>query len=470
MKTVYLFIGLLASTFSFGQNLQARLSNAVKGLESDTQFKHAILSLYVVDSKTGKVIIDRNSQIGLAPASCQKVVTSVSAFEMLGKEYKYKTEFGYSGEIKDGYLKGSINITGYGDPTFGSWRYKNNTAEKIVDNLYSIIIDKLKIKSLDAIYIDNSKWGSQTMPDGWIWQDMGNYYGAGCSSFNWNENQYTIKLKPGKEVGDKVEILWMKPFPGIQLVNELTTGAKGSGDQAYIYFSPYSAIGFIRGTVPTGVDSFFISGALTDGAYPFSGALADKLYKSGCTLTNGNYSMFNAFMNNKSYSVLKPETILATLYSPPLDSINYWFLKKSVNLYGEAFVKTIAYEKTKSGSTDTGINIIKDFWKERGIERSALNIIDGSGLSPANRVTTNALVTVMQYARQQNWFPSFYYALPETNGIKMKDGYISGVRSYTGYVKNKTGAEYTFSFIVNNFDGNAGTVREKMWKLLDILK
>jgi D-alanyl-D-alanine carboxypeptidase/D-alanyl-D-alanine-endopeptidase (penicillin-binding protein 4) len=94
----------------------------------------------------------------------------------------------------------------------------------------------------------------------------------------------------------------------------------------------------------------------------------------------------------------------------------------------------------------------------------------GSGLSTANRVTTNALVTVMQYAKDQNWFSSFYYDLPEINGIKMKDGYINGVRSYTGYIKNKEGFEYTFSFIINNFDGSATSVREKMWKVLDILK
>ena len=161
---------------------------------------------------------------------------------------------------------------------------------------------------------------------------------------------------------------------------------------------------------------------------------------------------------------------LLTFYSPQFDSINYWFLQKSVNLYGEALVKTIAYEKTKFGSTDTGINIIKDFWSKHGIESSALNMIDGSGLSPANRVTTNALVTVMQYARQQNWYASFVYALPLQNGIKMKSGSIGGVRSYTGYVKSKAGVEYTFSFIINNFDGSAGTVRDKMWKLLDILK
>jgi D-alanyl-D-alanine carboxypeptidase/D-alanyl-D-alanine-endopeptidase (penicillin-binding protein 4) len=133
-------------------------------------------------------------------------------------------------------------------------------------------------------------------------------------------------------------------------------------------------------------------------------------------------------------------------------------------------VKTIAYEKTKSGTTDNGVKIIRDFWSKKGIERSSLKIIDGSGLSPANRVTTATLVAIMQYAKDQNWFSSFYYDLPEINGIKMKDGYINGVRSYTGYIKNKEGMEYTFSFIVNNFDGSPSTVREKMWKVLDILK
>ena len=133
-------------------------------------------------------------------------------------------------------------------------------------------------------------------------------------------------------------------------------------------------------------------------------------------------------------------------------------------------MKTIAYEKTKVGSTDTGVNIIRDFWANKGIERSALKIIDGSGLSPANRVTTAALVTILQYAKQRPWFSSFYYALPEMNGIKMKDGYIGGVRAYTGYIKSATGAEYSFSFIVNNFDGSASEVRKQMWELLDLLK
>ena len=102
--------------------------------------------------------------------------------------------------------------------------------------------------------------------------------------------------------------------------------------------------------------------------------------------------------------------------------------------------------------------------------REGKSLIDGSGLSPANRITSEALVKILQYAKARTWFPSFYRALPEMNGIKMKDGYIGGVRSYAGFAKSVKGDEYIFSFIVNNFDGNPASVREKMWKVLDLLK
>ena len=462
-----MLIGLLFSSFSFGQSITEQLNAALKKLEGDEQFKHAILSMYVVDSKTGKVIIDRNAQIGLAPASCQKVVTSVSAFELLGKDYKYKTEIGYDGEIREKNLKGNLYAIGYGDPTLGSWRWEK-TSEAIVLNNFKEAISK-KINKIEGnIFGYDRKWESNFTPKGWIWEDIGNYYGAGAAALNWRENQYDVYLKAGEKIGDKVTINKIIPTPeATGLTSEVITAAKGSGDNAYIFLPPYSNYGFIRGTIPLGENSFKISGSIPDPGGQMINELAKVITKPNDEiLFVGSYNGIEV----EKKDIPKKPVIFFTHYSPPLDSINYWFLKKSVNLFGEAFVKTIAYEKLKFGSTDSGVAIIKDFWGKRGIEKSALNIIDGSGLSPANRVTTNALVTVMQYARQQKWFTSFYYALPQMNGIKMKDGYINGVRSYTGYIKSKDGTEYTFSFIVNNFDGNPGTVREKMWKLLDILK
>lgn len=52
----------------------------------------------------------------------------------------------------------------------------------------------------------------------------------------------------------------------------------------------------------------------------------------------------------------------------------------------------------------------------------------------------------------------------------MKSGSIGGARSYTGYIKSNNGSEYTFAFIVNNYDGSASETVRKMWRVLDVMK
>jgi len=468
MKTFFLGFSLMISSVSFGQKEIEQLSNAFKKFEADSQFKHATISLYIIESKTGKPVFDKNSQVGLAPASCQKVVTSAAAFELLGKDYRYRTQLIYNGHITHDTLFGNLHIYGFGDPTLGSFRWRSTTMDNVITNIFKVLRDK-NIKVITGNLTTHEKnWETQATPRGWTWEDMGNYYGAGARGFNWNENQYDMFLKTGKKIGDEVQIVETKPLLKVSILNELTTGASGSGDKSIIYLPEDGTVGFIRGTVPAGEPYFKVSGSLPDPSLTFLNAFEDGMQANSTTMMGSLKT--NRLLVYKDKESPIPQTVLLTIESPSLDSINYWFLQKSVNLFGEAFVKTIAYEKTGFGSTDTGVNIIKDFWSKNGIEKSALNIIDGSGLSPANRVTTNALVTVMQYAKKQNWSPSFYNALPEQNGIKMKSGYIGGVRSYTGYIKSKSGTEYTFAFIINNYDGNAGAVREKMWKLLDILK
>ena len=470
MKTIFLTLYACICSVAMAQNITVQLGAAINKLENDEQFKHAIISMYVVDSKTGKTVFEKNAQIGLAPASCQKVVTSVSAFELLGKGYQYKTYIGkdYSSKIDKSYA-GCLFVIGSGDPTLGSGRW-NSTSDSA---FFKRVLNTLKKNGYNSfgedLVLEDYLYGTAVLPDGWIWQDIGNYYGAGCYSVNWRENQYELLLQPDLKVGFPAEIASVKPFIfDVVYVNLFRTGLAGCGDNVYIFAAFFSNIITTSGTIPQQAKPFAIKGSMPNPSGVLGTELLNYLVKNKITFKGSSYSALERSLHDMPAH--KATHIIDSVLSPTLDSINYWFLKKSVNLYGEAFVKTIAYEKIRSGSTDTGIAIIKDFWSKRGIEKAALNMFDGSGLSPANRITTNALVTVMQYARQQKWFASFYNALPEMNGIKMKDGYINGVRSYTGYIKSKSGTEYSFSFIVNNFDGNAGTVREKIWKVLDILK
>ena len=112
----------------------------------------------------------------------------------------------------------------------------------------------------------------------------------------------------------------------------------------------------------------------------------------------------------------------------------------------------------------------QEFWKDKGIPQTELNLVDGSGLSPLNRVTTHAQVTVLLYARKQPWFTGYQNAFPEYNGMKMKSGTISGVKGFCGYQTSSDGKEYVFSFLVNNYNGSSSLLIQKMYKVLDNLQ
>lgn len=460
MKKFFLVSGCwLLVTGSFAQSITQKLQKAFQQFEKDAQLKHAISSLYVIDAKTGKVVFDKNSRIGLAPASTQKIITSVTAFELLGKDYRYRTEFGISEN------KGNSNlyIMPSGDPTFGSWRWES-TKEK---NVLVRVINAVKLANLnnpEAVYVYAKGWNAEQIPDGWIWQDIGNYYGAGAEILNWRENQYDIFLKSGDKIGDIVTVVETKPvLYSLRVVSEASSAAKGSGDNAYIYLPGYRANATIRGTIPVNENRFEISGAMTNPANEFIETLKDSL--------KDKFSQKGYLSSIYTYESLKSRPkIFHTELSPSLDSIIYWFNKKSINLYGEALIKTMAYEKKGYGSTDTGVAIVKDFWKQKGIDEDELNIYDGCGLSPLNRVTTHAQVEILKYAQNKSWYPYFYDALPEFNGMKMKSGTISDVKGFCGYHKAKDGKEYIFSFLVNNYNGSASGLVNKMYKVLDAMK
>jgi len=472
-----LFAFFILHSSLLAQTASQRLQKAFQQFESDSQLKHAISSLYIINAKTGEVVFDKNSQVGLAPASTQKIITATTAFGLLGKDYRYKTELGYDGKIEKGVLKGNLYIIGNGDPTLGSWRY-NTASEKAIFAEFGESILRQNIKSVDGFTIPLSpNWETQTTPNGWIWQDLGNYYGAGASGINWRENQFDVELKSLNQIGTSVSITGTYPeLYEVSLISEVKSAEKNSGDNAYIYLPPSSTYGVIRGTIPVNETSFEISGSLPDPPrqliYSLLKDLSSKIPNSSFTLKSIDDITHRQMPGLSAREIAKPGDIvpLCTHYSLPLDSIIYWFLQKSINLYGEALIKTFAYEKKGFGATDTGVVIVKDFWKQKGLDENELNIYDGSGLSPLNRVTTHAQVEILKYAKQQLWFPYFFNALPEYNNMKMKSGSISDVKGFCGYHTSGDGTQYIFSFLVNNYNGPSSGVVKKMCRVLDTLK
>ena len=470
MRTVVFALGLLCMAMVLpAQDIQKRLDKAVQNMLANEQLKHAITAFYVTDAKNNQVVYDLHSQLGLAPASAQKIFTAIAALELLGKDYRFKTEIGYSGQMKDSILNGNLYIVGYGDPSLGSWRFEGTRRANVLKNILAVI-KQAGIKTIKGdIILDDSKFSYQPLPGGWIWDDMGNYYGAGSWGLNWNENQYDLLLKPGKKEGDAVEIKGTDPELQVyMLTNLLKSGKPGSGDNGYIYLPPNAVAGFVEGTVPAGEDRFVLSGSIPNPAFQLQHELEQLATQHALSYT-GNIKPAAVFINDQQ-PVPAYTHLLGTLYSPSLDSLLYPFLQKSINLYGEVLVKAIAMEKTGKGSTEKGVELVRDFWQQNGIEKSALKTIDGSGLSPQNRVTVQALVQALQLAKTKPWFSNFYNDLPVYNNMKMKSGTIGGSKAFAGYQTAANGHQYTFAIIINNFDGNASAVVQQMYKVLDELK
>ena len=70
---------------------------------------------------------------------------------------------------------------------------------------------------------------------------------------------------------------------------------------------------------------------------------------------------------------------------------------------------------------------------------------------------------------KQKYFPEFYEGFPtQGNGMKMKSGTIKDSKSFAGYQTSKSGKNYVFSIILNNYQG--GSISNALFKVLDNLK
>lgn len=449
---------LLSSQTFLAQNIAQKLDVATKNLLKSTPAYAANLSVYVAD-ENGNFIYEHNGNRGLSSASTQKIFTAATALETLGKNYQYTTTASYSGDISGGNLSGNLYVHSNGDPTLGSWRYENYKPE----NFRQKFLEALKQKGISKIsgdlIIDDSYFDFQTVPGGWPWNDLGNYYGAGVWSVNWRENQFDISMN-GKEMkGLNVDL------PNVNWVNDLKTG--GTSDQSLIFTAPYSDVALINGTLPA--KAITVSGATPNPPLTLGTEIKKWLQDSGISFIGKVTSTSLQRINGEKILTAPKNTVIFEHKSPTLDKIVYWFMRKSVNLYGETFIKTLGKEKKNQGSFDAGISYLKEFWKEKGINPTMINFADGSGLSPQNYVSARAEVQALLWSRKQPWFNDFFEGFPtQANGMKMKSGTMKDTKSFAGYHTSKDGKKYVFAIIINNYQSS--NLSDALYKVLNVLK
>lgn len=397
---------------------------------------HATVSIYAVQSDTGEVFIDKNSDLSLMPSSCIKIVTTAAALHLLGADDRFETQLQYDGFIDSAKtLHGNLYIRGGGDPCLGSDRLSGvlpwkKQIEAWTDTIQNLGIQKIKGKVIG----DSTKWEKALAVPSWNWEDLGNYYGAGACALSFHENCYSLFFRPGSHVGENASILRTDPpLPTLTLLNEVKTGPKGSGDRACIYGSEFSLIQFIRGTIPAAVNEFAIKGAIPDPDTFTADLLAKQLQEKGISIEQQEIA-------EKSKRIS-----FHTTYSPTIGEIVYWTNQESINLYAEHLLKKMGEVMYHEGSTASGIKAVTNFWNSQNIDLEGFNMVDGSGLSRKNLITTKQLVGMLLKIKKSNFFPVFFESLPQKEGsIRAKSGSMSLVKGYVGYAGN-----IAFAILVN---------------------
>jgi serine-type D-Ala-D-Ala carboxypeptidase/endopeptidase (penicillin-binding protein 4) len=474
MKVLIAFISFFIIVCSYAQQsnkMQAQLEKLV----SDKDLKSASVGFYAINLKTSEVIAKHNEQKSLVPASTMKVLTTAAALKTFGKNYRFKTELQYDGFIDtvNCVLHGNIYIKGGGDPTLGSALYSSDNPLRFLNYWADAVFNQLGIDSIvgdifpDATLFDNS------VPSGWAWGDIGNYYGAGANALSVCDNIYELEFDTRS--GQKAEMLNVWPcVPGLEIINEVEASSLVSGDNTNIYGSPYHFERVIKGSIPAGRRSFKVKGSLPAPDKLAAWLLKEELKQYGFSFRDSSSSILQ--LN------IKERTSFYQMESPLLEEIIYQTNLKSINPYAEHLLNHLGVKKYGMGSTAKGADAMTEFWKNQKVDTDGMFIADGSGLARSNGISALHLVQVLENVNKdkQN-AEAFKRSLPiagksgsianmckgtlAEGNLMAKSGYMTRVRSYAGYVKNTKGDLIAFAIIVNNYNCSAAEMKSKIEKL-----
>lgn len=433
----------------------------------------ANMSVLVQNMSTGEVIDSYRADKVVPPASVMKLLTAGCALEILGPGYRFPTIIEYSGTIEKGVLQGDLYIRGGCDPSLG---WKGNTAflDKWVRAVKAAGIQRIN----GAVVADMTMLDGEAQNPGWLCEDAGNYYAPGIFALNYYGNTMNIVLKSG-EPGSIASVVKTEPVvEDVYFINHVRCD-KINHDGAFVSGLPYSRERYLTGVVPSNLGTFGVKGDLPNPGLLLARHLTNRLREAGVPVKRDATYIAD-------YNPLTPaRTELYTHYSAPLSEIIQETNVNSNNLYAEALFRYLGTRYTLPGSIHNSQDLLRDFWRRRGVTIQNAIIKDGCGLAPQDAVSAKTFVQLLTImARSKNkeaWFASLPVSgqtgtlktlCPKTaleGRIHAKSGTIAGTKNFAGYIDMPNGDTWVFAILINSAPGKAKNIQTVIQQyLLDV--
>lgn len=455
-------------------DLRTDLDRAIRSARS----RNDAWGVLVVSLTHGDTLYAFEPDAPLAPASNMKLFTTAAALYYLGPKYHFNTFLMADGPLVDGVLQGDLVLYGTGDPTFSDrFGRETDVFEAFADTLLAQGIREVTGNVVgDASYFRGSGSG-----EGWQDNYIDAAYAAPASALSFAENVATIRVEPGGQSGWRPEIRLVPGGEGIAIVNQATTVASGR-TSIRAGRSEYGGPLVVRGQISSRSRGVLRSMPVSDPARYAAAVLREVLIDRGIAV-GGNVqsvddpagspvtgrSVFAPALDRR-----QPLRVLAVHASTSLLDIIEVVNKRSHNLYAEQTLRTVGRVATGEGSAAGGAHAVRHFLaSELGTDTTALTLLDGSGLSPLNRVTARTVVELLDYMAGSAMAEDYLSTLPEAGArdglrrmlrtaavgkLRAKTGTLRDVSALSGYVRAANGELLAFSILSN---GVASTWRSK---------
>lgn len=462
--------------------LQSRISEVLRKPE----LAQAMVGIKVASLDTGQVLFESNANKLLRPASNMKLYTVAAGIDRLSPDYRFVTSV-YAAAKPDskGVIKGDLIIYGRGDPSIG-FRFHEGNYFKGVDDLAARIV-AAGVKRVDGDLVgDESYFTGPPYGTGWEWEDLQWWYGAEVSALTINDNFLDTSVKPGNKVGAPAVITTGPPDPLLRITNRVTTAPNGTKRDLSIYRALNSDVVEFSGAIALDDRGYTGRMAISRPGLLFAYLLRASLAQQGVTIkgktrTVDSYSGGSLFrpMNaapNVALNGNSQPIEIARRESVAFSQIAAQTLKPSQNLYTELILRTLGELPAAPAPTqprtseERGIEVVRTFLKEAGVDPSSLSLTDGSGLSRNDMITAEATLQMLIYMHQHRYAAAFREALPiagvdgtlrnrmkgtaAENNVRAKTGTLSAASSLSGYVTSASGERLVFSIMVNNYPGS----------------
>lgn len=446
-------------------------AQGVRTPSEPAELSNSFWSLTIQDADTGNELVAIRPHHLMTPASTMKLVSTATLWSQKGGGYRIPTEICTDGKVTNGTLEGNLYIIGHGDPSVGS-RYFWNSDQ---DAFFKHIAEALKAQSISAIKGDvialSGIENAQANNPRWLAYDMGNAYATGIWSLNAYDNACSIHFtNNGSSYTVEPDVVRLK----LTKMYDITS----SRSRDSIYISPFvlpDGSYAITGAYPGNVGKLRVRAAIPNPPLFVADRLRSLMQRLGITVS-GEASTTPLLPNH-------PE-LLYKYESPATRELMRITLVYSHNLFAEGILYQVGADKAPApghNRTQTSIEEVYRYWKGRGLDTRELEMLDGSGLSPENKVTTSFLASMLGKVHRADKTGSYMRLLPRagkdgtlTGFLKntplegkayLKSGTLRNVVCYAGYVQ-LNGKTYTVALMVNNFYGKASTVRRGMERIL----